>query len=159
MNNERVQQFCMAMPHVTETLAWKHHLVYWTGDKAIGGKMFAMTDVDHSGTTVLCLVTHPDRFYDLVERDGITPAAYLAKHHWVAISRWSALSWAEMQQLLREAYEITLAKLPPRTHKVLALPAVERNKIIRERKKLLAEREAKAKTAKAAKKRLAERKE
>lgn len=53
MDNERIREICMALPHVAETLNWGHHLVYWAGDRDIGGKMFAMTDLDGSGVGVL----------------------------------------------------------------------------------------------------------
>jgi hypothetical protein len=35
-----------ASPHVTEKLNWEHLLVYFVGDKKLGGKMFAITDMD-----------------------------------------------------------------------------------------------------------------
>ena len=44
MDNERIREICLALPHARETLNWGHHLVYWAGDRDIGGKMFAMTD-------------------------------------------------------------------------------------------------------------------
>ena len=49
MDNERIREICLGLPHVTETLNWGHHLVYWVGDRNIGGKMFAMTDLDGTG--------------------------------------------------------------------------------------------------------------
>ena len=59
MDNERIRDFCLALPHVSETLNWGHHLVYWVGDRDIGGKMFCMTDLDGSGTGVLWLHCGP----------------------------------------------------------------------------------------------------
>ena len=45
---------------------------------------------------------------------------------------------SELKDLLRNAYEMVLAKLPKRTKDVLAMPATERKKVIAARKKLLA---------------------
>jgi len=53
MDNERIRDICLALPHVSETVNGGHHLVYWVGDRNIGGKMFAMTDLDGTGTGVL----------------------------------------------------------------------------------------------------------
>ena len=53
MDNERIREICMALPCVAETVGWGHHLVYWVGDRDIGGKMFASTDLDRSGVGVL----------------------------------------------------------------------------------------------------------
>ena len=52
MDNERIREICLGLPHAAETLNWGHHLVYWVGDREIGGKMFAMTDVDGTGIGV-----------------------------------------------------------------------------------------------------------
>jgi hypothetical protein len=58
----------------------------------------------------------------------------------VALERWNALRRSELEQRLRSAREITAAKLPRRTRDVLAMPAVERRKLISARKKGLAKR-------------------
>jgi predicted DNA-binding protein (MmcQ/YjbR family) len=146
MDNERIREICMALPHVVETLNWGHHLVYFVGDKDVGGKMFAMTDVDGSGTGVLWFHCGPERFHELLEREGIIASPYLARVHWVTVERWDTLRPREIEDELRRAYDLIYAKLPKRTRTVLAMPDKERTKLIRERKKLLAER-AKAKKA------------
>jgi predicted DNA-binding protein (MmcQ/YjbR family) len=141
MDNERVRAICLALPHVTETLNWGHHLVYFVGDKAIGGKMFAMTDLDGTGTGVLWFHCGAERFHELLENEGICASPYLAKAHWVTLERWDALRPREIEEELRLAHGLIYEKLPKRTRTVLALPEKERAKVIRERKKLLAERE------------------
>jgi hypothetical protein len=62
----------------------------------------------------------------------------MARIHWVAAERWDIFTTAEWQRELRAAYEITLAKLPPRTRKLLALPAAQQKAAIAARRKLLA---------------------
>jgi predicted DNA-binding protein (MmcQ/YjbR family) len=141
MDNERVRAVCMAMAHVCETVNWGHHLVYWVGDRDIGGKMFAMTDLDGTGSGVLWFHAGAERFRELVEEEGIRPAPYLAKAHWVMVERWDALRSREMEEELKRAHGLIFEKLPPRTRKVLALPEGERKRVIRERKKVVAERE------------------
>jgi len=138
MDNERIREICLAMPHVKETLNWGHHLVYWACDRDIGGKMFAMTDVDGSGIGVLSFHCGAERFHELLEREGIRPTPYAAKNYWVTLERWSALRPWEIEEELGEAYRLISLKLPPRTKKLLALPEKERAKAIRERKKLIA---------------------
>lgn len=144
MDNESIREICMALPHVRETLNWGHHLVYWVGDREIGGKMFAMTDLDASGFGVLWFHCGAERFHELLEIEGIAPAPHLARAHWVALERWDALRPREIEEELRRAHALIYARLPKRTATVLALPDKERAKAIRERKKLLAQR-AKAK--------------
>ncbi|MFP5237414.1 MAG: MmcQ/YjbR family DNA-binding protein [Acidobacteriota bacterium] len=140
MDNERVRAFCLSLPHVTETVNWGHHLVFWVGDRAIGGKMFAMTDLDGTGYGVLLFHCGAERFHELCENDGIVPSPYLAKASWVTLLRWDVLRPREIEEELRRAHALIYEKLPKRTRTVLAMPERERNRIIRERKKTLAAR-------------------
>jgi predicted DNA-binding protein (MmcQ/YjbR family) len=144
MDNERIREICLSFPHAAETLNWGHHLVYWAGDREIGGKMFAMTDVDGTGRGVLWFHCGPERFYELLENEGIFAAPHLARAHWVAVERWDALRPREIEEELRRAHRLIYEKLPKRTRDMLAMPEKERARLIRERKKLLAAR-AKAK--------------
>jgi len=144
MDNERIRAICMALPHVAETVNWGHHLVYWVGDRDIGGKMFAMTDLDGSGTGVFWFHCGAERFHELLEVEGIVASPYLAKAHWVTMERWDALRPRQIEDELRRGHALIYEKLPKRTKMTLALPEKERAKVIRERKKVVAER-AKAK--------------
>jgi predicted DNA-binding protein (MmcQ/YjbR family) len=140
----------MRLPHVTETVNWGHHLVYWVGDRDIGGKMFAMTDLDGSGTGVLWFHVGHERFHELLETEGMIASPYLAKAGWVTVERWDVLRLREYEDELRRAHALIYEKLPKRTKTLLAMPEKERAKLIRERKKGLKERE-KSKKSKSAK--------
>jgi predicted DNA-binding protein (MmcQ/YjbR family) len=140
MDNERIRALCMALPHVTETVNWGHHLVYWVGDRDIGGKMFAMTDLDGSGTGVLWFHVGQERFHELLETEGIIASPYLAKAGWVTVERWDVLRLREYEDELRRAHTLIHEKLPKRTKTLLAMPEKERAKLIGERKKVLAAR-------------------
>ncbi len=62
----------------------------------------------------------------------------------MTVERWDVLRERAYEEELRQAYALIYEKLPKRTKAILAMPEKERAKLIRERKKLLAER-AKAK--------------
>jgi predicted DNA-binding protein (MmcQ/YjbR family) len=145
MDNERVRKICMGLPHVVESVGWGHHLVFWVGDKAIGGKMFALIHLEGGGTGVLWFHCGAERYQELLETEGIIPAPYMAKSYWVTIERWDVLRPPEIEEDLRQAHDLIYEKLPKRTKAVLAMPDKERHKIIRERKKVLAA-QAKKKT-------------
>jgi predicted DNA-binding protein (MmcQ/YjbR family) len=144
MDNERIREICLALPNAVETVNWGHHLVYWAGDRDISGKMFAMTDLDGTGTGVLWFHCGAERFHELLETEGIIASPYLAKAHWVTMERWDTLKPRQVEDELRRARDLIFEKLPKRTKAVLAMPKKERAKTIRERKKVLAAR-AKAK--------------
>ena len=140
MDNERIREICMALPHVKETLNWGHHLVYWAGDRDVGGKMFAMTDVDGVGTGVLWFHCGAERFHELLEIDGIIPSPYLAKAYWVTLERWNALRPREIEEELRRAHGLIFAKLPARTRALLEIPEQERKKALASRRGIDAKR-------------------
>jgi len=144
MDAEHLRRYLLTLPHVVETMQWGANLVFWTGDKAIGGKMFALINLDepasHRRNLILSYAAGPARYADLLEVEGLVPAPYMARIHWVAAERWDIFSTAEWERELRAACEITLAKLPPRTRKALVLPAAQQRRMIAERRKLLASR-------------------
>jgi predicted DNA-binding protein (MmcQ/YjbR family) len=144
MDNERIREFCLSLPHATESVNWGHHLVFWVGDKAIGGKMFALIHLDGEGTGVVWFHCGAERYQELLEIDGIIPAPYMAKAHWVTVERWDLMRQRGFEDELRKAHRLIFEKLPKRTKTVLAMPEKERDKLIRERKKALAAKEKKA---------------
>lgn len=118
-------------------MQWGDNLVFWAGDKVVGGKMFALASLSRDGKGVLSFAAGPERYHELLEIEGVFPAPYMARIFWVAIERYDVFPTRELEQLLRKAHQITLAKLPKRTRDVLSMPATERKKLIAARKKLL----------------------
>jgi len=150
MDAERARKFLHKLPLVEETMQWGDNLVFWVGDKAVGGKMFAVLNLDVDGRGVMSFSAGPERFHELLEIDGVVPAPYMARIHWVALQRWGTLPHKELEILLRNARDLTYNKLPRKTKDVLALPPVEFQKVLTARKKLLAEKARKEAAAKQA---------
>lgn len=46
------------------------------------------------------------------ERHGIVSAPYVARYHWVGLERFDALKDSELKGLIKNSYEMVLAKLP-----------------------------------------------
>ncbi len=138
MDNECIRAICMSLPHVEETLNWGHHLVYWAADRGIGGRMFAMTDLDGTGFGVLSFHCGAERFHELLEIEGMAATPYLAKAYWVTMERWNVLRPRAIEEELGLAHALIFDKLPKRTKTILAMPDKERTKLIRERRKTLA---------------------
>jgi predicted DNA-binding protein (MmcQ/YjbR family) len=140
MDSESTRAFLLRLPAVEETLQWGNNLVFWVGDKTIGGKMFALMNLDADSNGVLSFAAGPEGAAELLEIDGVFPAPYLARAHWVALERWNALRTSELEARLRAARDIIEAKLPKRTRDVLAMPVAEKRKLLVARKKELAKR-------------------
>ena len=142
MDAESTRAFLLSLPFVNETLQWGNNLVFWVGDKAIGGKMFAVIDLDGAGRAVMSFAAGPEGAAELLEIDGIFPAPYLARAHWVALERWNVLRKSEFEARLRLAREIIEAKLPKRTRDLLAMPPAKRSKQIVVRKRMARRKES-----------------
>ena len=62
MDAETLRAFLLALPDVCETMQWGDNLVYWVGDKAIGGKMFALVSLLPDHGAVISFAAGPERF-------------------------------------------------------------------------------------------------
>jgi predicted DNA-binding protein (MmcQ/YjbR family) len=138
MDAESLRTFLLSLPDVAETMQWGDNLVYWVGDKAIGGKMFALVSLEPDHGAVLSFAAGPERFPELVEIEGVFPAPYFARAHWVAVERWNTLAASQLKELVRHARELVYERLPSKTKAVLVLSPGEKKKLITERRKLLA---------------------
>jgi predicted DNA-binding protein (MmcQ/YjbR family) len=118
MSIEFVRNFAMSLPHATEQIQWEDHLLF-----KIGGKMFAITTLGPEGVR-LSVKSTAEKFYELTEMPGVIPAPYMARNHWVALEQWNAIRRNEMEELIRESYDLVFAKLPKKTQaQLLAGPS------------------------------------
>lgn len=134
MDAEQVRKLLLEMPHVVETMQWGANLVFWVGDKAIGGKMFVVVNLDEDGRAILSYCAGPERYAELLEQEGIFPAPYLARAYWVAVERWGTFRASEWKNELAAAHAIVSARLPRRVQQILAMPVREQKRLIAERR-------------------------
>jgi predicted DNA-binding protein (MmcQ/YjbR family) len=106
MDIESVRELCLSFPHVTEKVQWGNDLVF-----KIGGKMFAVTILEGASNYCLSFKCSEEKFAELIEQDGIGPAPYSARYHWVALEQFNALNEKELKGLLRSAYDLVFEKL------------------------------------------------
>jgi predicted DNA-binding protein (MmcQ/YjbR family) len=142
MDAERLREHLLRLPHVVETMQWGANLVFWVGDKAIGGKMFALMNLDDDQKAVLSFAAGPERYAELLETEGVFPAPYLARAHWVAIRHWGVFRSSELEELIEFGRRLIYDKLPGKTRNLLAMPPAELRKFVMYRKKLLATKAA-----------------
>jgi predicted DNA-binding protein (MmcQ/YjbR family) len=107
MDHESVRVYCLSLPHVTEDVQWGADLLF-----RIGNKMFAVLSLEPTSDHCMSFKCTPEKFAELTEREGLVPAPYVARYHWVALERFGALKDSELKPLLKNAYELIRAKLP-----------------------------------------------
>ena len=111
-----IRGLCLSSPSVTEHVIWGIDLTF-----KVAGKMFAHAVLEPAPVW-LSFKASPENFYELTERPGIIPAPYLARAQWVALETRDALSSAELSVLVRDSYDIIVAKLPKKTRDSLLGP-------------------------------------
>jgi predicted DNA-binding protein (MmcQ/YjbR family) len=129
MHAEELRKICLSFPGVTEHQIWSEDLTF-----KVGNKMFA-----HSALEVarvwLSFKTSDERFAELLERQDVIPAPYLARAKWVALESREAIPAAELRELLREAYDLVVAKLPKKIQANLTTKTKTKPKTTRPAKK------------------------
>src|ERR1700735_1237700 len=103
MKIDAIREFCLAFPGATEKLQWGDDLCF-----KIGGKIFVMLGLDNPR---MCFKCTPETFSELIELEDIRPAPYVGRYKWVMLDRLDALRWDELQELIRQSYEMVAAKV------------------------------------------------
>ena len=107
MNLEEIRTFCLSFPGATEDVKWGNDLTF-----LVGKKMFAVTGLETASQESVSFKCTPEKFAELTERDGIIPAHYVARYHWVTVENPDALKPSELKSLIQKSYEMVLEKLP-----------------------------------------------
>jgi predicted DNA-binding protein (MmcQ/YjbR family) len=106
MNVESLRKYCLAFPQATENLQWGEDLCF-----KVGGKIFTVVSLGGVPQSMSVKCT-PEKFAELVEREGIKPAPYVGRYKWVMLESLDVLRDAEIKELVRQSYEMVSAKLP-----------------------------------------------
>lgn len=106
MTVESLRDICLALPGVTEDVKWGQDLCF-----CVGVKMFVVVNLEPPHQ--MSFKCTPEGFAELIEREGIIPAPYLARATWVQESELGAVfERRELEPLLRSSYDLVLATLP-----------------------------------------------
>ncbi len=114
MDIDWLRDFCLSLPHTTEQIQWEDNLVF-----KVGGKMYAVLALE-PGPVWLSLKCGTEEFAELTERQGVIPAPYLARAHWISLTLPVVLPRAEIERLVHESYDLVFSKLPRKTQLSLA---------------------------------------
>lgn len=111
MDLEGLRRYCLSFPGASEDVKWGNDLCF-----CVGAKMFCVTGVDSLayGISVKCT---PEKFADLTERNGIIPAHYVARYHWITIEQIDAVTQHELKDVIKQSYQLVFDKLPTKVKK------------------------------------------
>ena len=102
-----IRKFCLSFPDATENMQWGEDLCF-----KVHGKMFTVVDLSKGKQAPICFKCTPAKFQELLEIEGIAPAPYVGRYKWVLIECASILNSEELKRLIRQSYELVVAKLP-----------------------------------------------
>ena len=112
MNVESLRTFLLSLPHIAETMQWGDNLVFWVGDKTIGGKMFALCALDDEPLQ-LSVKCEPDLAAQLrASYPAIVPGYHLNKRHWNTITLDGSVPDQMVTDMLGDSYDLVVASLP-----------------------------------------------
>ncbi|HKP29613.1 MAG TPA: MmcQ/YjbR family DNA-binding protein [Gemmatimonadales bacterium] len=95
---------------MTEDVKWGNDLVF-----SIGGRMFCV--FDNTGGTKFSFKATPAMFAILTKKEGIIPAPYVARYHWIMLEGPKALPTAQIEELIRESYHLVSLGLPAKVRR------------------------------------------
>jgi predicted DNA-binding protein (MmcQ/YjbR family) len=114
MNIEDLRSICLDFPGVTEDIKWGNNLTF-----LVAGKLFCLTDLDSAFGAALKVPT--EDFDELIAQRGIGQASHFARRQWVFISDENELSNREWLRLIKQSYDLVVAKLPKREREKLGV--------------------------------------
>jgi predicted DNA-binding protein (MmcQ/YjbR family) len=104
---DSIRALCLSLPEVTEDMPWADDLCF-----KVRGKIFvgmALSDGRFPRITLKCPA---EQFHQLLEIDGISVAPYVGRYHWVQLANSNVLRERELEELIRQSYELVAAKAP-----------------------------------------------
>lgn len=117
LSTERLEQLCASWPGVTRDIKWSDALVF-----SVGGKMFVITSAEHGEKGRLMFKVPDERFLELTDQEGMAPAPYLARAHWIAVTDRRRFTTAALEKLIRGSYLQVRSKLTKKMQAELGPP-------------------------------------
>ena len=108
MNVAQLKGFCRSFAGATETLHGEPYnfLVY-----AVGNRKFAYFKTSNPERWRFSTRVSPDRFIELTDVDGVKPARYRGRFHWITIVKVQEFPASYLTELVECSYHRALGSL------------------------------------------------
>jgi predicted DNA-binding protein (MmcQ/YjbR family) len=115
MNIEDFRDYCLLKAGVTEETPFGPQTLVLK----VGGKIFALTDIDTFGS--INLKCDPERAVELREQhDYVLPGYHMNKKHWNTVLIGTGALDQQLRELIDHSYELVRASLPRKQREKLA---------------------------------------
>ncbi|WP_303311628.1 MmcQ/YjbR family DNA-binding protein [Hymenobacter sp. BT730] len=117
MNIEDFRDYCLLKPGVTEETPFGPETLVFK----VGGKIFALTDIDTFGS--VNLKCDPEFAMELREKyDYVQPGYHMNKKHWNTVLVGTGVTDEQLQEWTDHSYSLVLASLPRTVREEVAGP-------------------------------------
>ena len=114
MDIEMLRKICSSFRAVTEDVKWGNDLVFSVGDK-----MFCAASLEPPFS---CSFKVPDdEFDEISNKNGFTPAPYMARAKWVLVTDPSKLNKKDWERYIKQSYELIKIKLTKKLREKLGI--------------------------------------
>ncbi len=104
---EWTRKLCLSFPDVAEDMPWTDDLCF-----KVRGKIFTSVVLSDGRFPRITLKCAPEKFHDLLEIEGISPAPYVGRYKWVTLANSNVLPASELEALIRRSYDLVAANVP-----------------------------------------------
>jgi predicted DNA-binding protein (MmcQ/YjbR family) len=116
MDIEEYRNFCLSLPQVTESFPFDETTLVFK----VGGKMFALTDVESFNS--INLKCEPELAISLREEyPAVQPGYHMSKQHWNTIILDGSVSDQMIYNWINHSYELIVGSLPKKLRVELGL--------------------------------------
>lgn len=110
----QLDALCANWPGASRSIKWEVDLVW-----SVAGKMFVVLCTLGPERGRLSFKVEPERFLELTDQPGYSPAPYMARAFWVSVTEPQNLGEAELAGYVRQSYDLVRAALPKKTQAAL----------------------------------------
>jgi predicted DNA-binding protein (MmcQ/YjbR family) len=94
----------------------------------VRGKIFAIVDLSQGKLTPITFKCTPEQFHELLEIEGISQAPYVGRYKWILLENSNVLPSTELETLIRQSYDLVVAKAPKKKATRRKTPSKRDNK-------------------------------
>ncbi|MDX1757923.1 MAG: MmcQ/YjbR family DNA-binding protein [Marinobacter sp.] len=118
MNIDDVKHLCRSLPgtHEKQNGPPSNILVY-----KVGSRKFAYFKTSEPEQWRFSVRATPERFLELTDQDGMKPARYMHRFHWVTIVDVESVPEGYLKELIQWSYDKALSGLPKAEQRKLAV--------------------------------------
>lgn len=116
MDVDELKKYCGSLPGAREELVGEpsNILVY-----KIGEKKFAYFKTSQPEKWRFSIRVSPELYIEMTDQDGIKPARYMHRFHWVTIVQVNSMPAGYLKELIHWSYDKALSSLPRRAREAI----------------------------------------